>query len=281
MRPKVFISYSWYSQEHRLRIKAWAEQLLADGVEVVLDIFDLREGQDKYAFMERMVTDSTVTHVLVFSDRQYAEKANARRAGVGTESQIISKEVYDKIDQSKFIPLVCEFDSEGNAYLPAFFQSRIYIDFSSPEAANQNWEQLVRLLHGKPQYEKPELGSPPLYVSQPSALPTSPAVSKLAVLRNALLNGRPGLAMYRSDFLKAAISHANTLRVGTAPTQQNADELGKQIVDDFAKLKVIRNHFVDWILLEAAAAPSSEFEDSVLLVIASVLVLVRPAAVRS
>jgi len=164
MTPKVFISYSWSSEEHQSRIKSWAEQLIADGVNVILDIFDLKEGHDKYAFMELMVTDPSVTHVLVFSDKQYSEKANARRAGVGTESQIISKNVYEKVDQSKFIPIVCELSDDGKAYLPTFLQSRIWIDFSSPESANKNWEQLIRLLYGKPQHEKPQLGKPPRYI---------------------------------------------------------------------------------------------------------------------
>lgn len=85
-----------------------------------MDIFDLKEGQDKYAFMEKMVTDKTITHILVISDKAYAEKADSRRAGVGTESQIISKEVYDKVEQSKFIPIVCEFDESKTPYLPVF-----------------------------------------------------------------------------------------------------------------------------------------------------------------
>ncbi len=99
MKPKVFISYSWSSPGHQDQIRQWAEQLVNDGVDVVLDIWDLKEGDDKFAFMEKMVTDSSVTHVLVFSDSEYASKADARRAGVGTESQIISSEVYSKVQQ--------------------------------------------------------------------------------------------------------------------------------------------------------------------------------------
>ena len=57
----------------------------------------LRKGHDKFAFMERMVTDKSVTHVLVVCDKTYSQKADARKAGVGTESQIISKEVYEKV----------------------------------------------------------------------------------------------------------------------------------------------------------------------------------------
>jgi hypothetical protein len=42
-----------------------------------------------YAFMERMVVDKSVTHVLIFCDSEYASRADARRAGVGTESQFL------------------------------------------------------------------------------------------------------------------------------------------------------------------------------------------------
>jgi hypothetical protein len=92
--PKAFISYSWSSPGHCDRIRSYAERLVNEGVDVILDQWDLSEGQDKYAFMEKMVTDPSVTHVLIFSDSQYSEKADERKAGVGTESQIISKEIH-------------------------------------------------------------------------------------------------------------------------------------------------------------------------------------------
>ena len=57
-----------------------------DGIDVVIDVWDLRPGNDNYAFMERMVTDKSVTRVLIFSDSDYATKADARTGGVGTES---------------------------------------------------------------------------------------------------------------------------------------------------------------------------------------------------
>lgn len=146
IQPRAFVSYSWSSQEHQERVRAWADRLMGDGVDVVLDVYDLKEGSDKYAFMERMVTDSTVSHVLVFCDREYARKADDRSAGVGVESQIISKEIYDKVEQSKFIPIVCEFNESGEAFLPAFVKSRIWLDFSTEEKANASWERLIRLL---------------------------------------------------------------------------------------------------------------------------------------
>jgi len=99
--PKVFISYAWSSAEHEAWVIELAERLVESGVDVVLDKWELREGQDKYHFMERMVSDPDVTKVIVISDRKYAEKADQRTGGVGTESQIISREVYEKTDQQK------------------------------------------------------------------------------------------------------------------------------------------------------------------------------------
>ena len=261
MTPKVFISYSWSSEEHQLRVKNWAEQLIADGVEVVLDLFDLKEGHDKYAFMERMVTDPSVTHVLVFSDKQYSEKADARRSGVGTESQIISKNVYEKVDQSKFIPIVCELSEDGKACLPAFLQPRIWIDFSSPESVNKNWEQLIRLLYGKPQHEKPRLGRPPRYITESDNAPSDPAISKFNAFRQALLQGKPGLSIYREDFIEACVSYADELRIRERP---DLDTLGQKILEDCGKLKKARDHITDWILLESGASPSDEFMATIL-----------------
>lgn len=259
MKPKVFISYSWSSPGHQARIRQWAEQLLNDGVDVVLDVWDLKEGDDKYAFMEKMVTDESVTHVLVFSDSEYAAKADARKAGVGTESQIISREVYSKVQQSKFLPVVCEFDDSAEPFLPTFLKSRIWIDFSSPEAANDNWEQLIRVLYGRPAYEKPTLGQAPTYVATDVALPASPAGVKFAALRQAIIQEKRGLKFYRQDYLDACCSYADTLRIRVRPDVTN---IGQRVLEDCGKLKLVRDHIVDWVLLESGANPSEEFSES-------------------
>jgi len=74
--PRVFISYSWSTPEHEAFVVDLATTLRDNGVDAILDKFDLKEGQDKYVFMESMVTDPKVTKVLVLSDRKYAEKAD-------------------------------------------------------------------------------------------------------------------------------------------------------------------------------------------------------------
>ena len=59
--PKVFISYSWSSDALVLDL---AQRLVSHGVDVVLDKWELKEGNDKYKFMERCVNDADITKVL-------------------------------------------------------------------------------------------------------------------------------------------------------------------------------------------------------------------------
>src|SRR5690242_4127600 len=142
--PKVFISYSWTSKEHQQYVIDLAARLANDRVHVVIDVWDLQAGQDKFVFMEKMVTDPTIQRVLIILDQKYKEKADERKAGVGSESQIISSELYGKAEQRKFIPIIATKDEQGNPYLPVYLKSRIYYDLS-PDAdfANQ-YEQLLR-----------------------------------------------------------------------------------------------------------------------------------------
>ena len=256
-RPKVFISYSWTDQDHRELVRSWADRLISDGIDVVIDIYDLKEGYDRFIFMERMVNDETVSHVLVVCDQEYKEKADNRRHGVGTESQIISPEVYEKADQSKFIPLVCEFDDDRNAILPTFFHSRIWIDFSSPMSVNENWEQLIRTLYGKPLYTKPQMGQPPSYITSDVPLPTNSIFAKFNSLRQAILQERMGMVRHnRRDFIDACVDYADQLRVREDPA---TDAIGEKILADTGKLKLLRDPLVDWAILESESSPRDEY----------------------
>jgi hypothetical protein len=256
VRPKAFISYSWSSPGHHARVREWAERLLADGIDVTLDQFDLSEGQDKYAFMERMVSDATFTHVLVFSDRLYAEKADARVAGVGTESQIISKEIYDKSVQTEFVPIACEMGPTGEPYLPIFLRSRIWLDFSTPEATNENWERLLRHLYGQPLHPKPPIGTPPAFITHPVPPPATAVAAKWSLLRQALLNGRSTANLLRADFVAECVAAGDALRTRSQP---NLERLSDTVYATYQALSPIRDVVVEWTKLESSFDPHDRF----------------------
>ncbi len=164
--PKVFISYSWSSSDRVLEL---AERLMANGVDVILDKWDLKEGQDKYAFMEQSVTNPEVYKVLIICDKAYADKANKREGGVGDETVIISPEVYGHVEQEKFIPIIFEVDENANPYLPTYIKSRIYIDLSTEDDRYEvNYETLLRNIHNKPLYRKPSIGAVPEWLNNES-----------------------------------------------------------------------------------------------------------------
>ena len=97
--PKIFISYSWTNPEHEDWVINLAERLVSDGVDVIIDKWNLKEGQDKFNFMETMVKSADIQKVLIILDKIYSEKAELRTGGVGTETQIISPNIYGDVSQ--------------------------------------------------------------------------------------------------------------------------------------------------------------------------------------
>ena len=170
MNEKVFISYSWSTPEHEEWVISLAERLVSDGIEVVIDKWDLKEGNDMYDFMESMVKSEDVKKVLVILDKTYTQKANSRKGGVGTETQIISPKIYKDTGQEKFIPIVRERDEKGEPYVPTFFEGRIFIDFSINEKFEANYISLLRNLYNRPAYTKPKIGKAPSFLFEETAM---------------------------------------------------------------------------------------------------------------
>lgn len=168
--PRLFISYSWSTPEHEQWVIDLAEELVSSGVDVILDKWELREGHDSIAFMEKSVTDTTIKKVIIICDKLYATKANGRSGGVGTETQIISSEIYAQQEQEKFVAVIAEKDENGKPFLPVYYKSRIFIDLSQSEKYSENYEKLVRWIFNKPLHIKPEIGKPPAFISTPDAV---------------------------------------------------------------------------------------------------------------
>ena len=164
---KVFISYSWSSSEHEDWVLRLATDLRESGVDAILDKWDLKEGNEANAFMEKMVSDPEISKVVIVSDRIYSEKSNKRTGGAGTEAQIISSEIFAKEDQTKFVVAATELDDKGKPYVPTYYTSRIFIDFTDESKFAGSFEQLLRWIADKPIHKKPELGHLPTSISEP------------------------------------------------------------------------------------------------------------------
>jgi len=230
--PKLFISYSWSNPTHEQWVLFLATELRESGVDVILDKWDLKEGHDAIAFMEKMVNDPEIKKVAIIADEVYVAKADGRRGGVGTETQIISKEVYEKQDQDKFVVIVAQKDETGKPYLPTYYKSRIYIDLSDPVRYNENFEKLLRWIFDKPIYNKPALGEKPAFLeeSQSISLGTTPHFKRTI---DALKNSKPFALGALDEYLNRFAENLEKYRIDKNDREQEFDELVVKSIESF------------------------------------------------
>lgn len=255
--PKVFLSYCWTSEAYQAKVVDLAERLVNDGVDILLDVWDLQPGQDKFAFMERMVTDPSVKRVLLLCEPKYAEKADARSGGVGTESQIVSAEVYAKTEQRKFIPVIMQRADDGSSPLPRYLAARIYIDLSVAGAFATEYEKLLRDIFDKPLKKRPALGKPP------SFLITNDAVSaRTHLIRNAssIDYVRGANARQPEQLLDSVLRDITEQRLTGAPVG-DADEV---VISKIQEMKLLRDIAVEGLRSSLARNEEQKVVDEIL-----------------
>ncbi len=163
--PKVFISYSHSSPNRQEWVRNLAAKLMANGVDVALDQWELEFGNDIYAYMEQMVSGKDINKVIIVCDTDYAQKADNRQKGVGAETQIITPKIYNSANQNKFIPVLAEKDDKENSSIPAYCKNLLHIDLSDDEYES-NFDNLLRAIYDQPVYSKPTLGKRPDFSSE-------------------------------------------------------------------------------------------------------------------
>lgn len=154
--PKVFITYSHDSIEHKKWVLELAIRLRNNGIDAILDQFELKPGDDLPYFMETNL-ESADRVIMVCSER-YVEKANKGEGGVGYEKMILTSTLLKKIDENKIIPLIKQ---NGSSLLPTFLKSKLYINFSKQDDYEFSFDELIRTIHKSPIFVKPPVGNNP------------------------------------------------------------------------------------------------------------------------
>lgn len=256
MSKKVFISYAWGNSEHQQWIVDLATRLMNDSVDVVLDRWSLQDGHDIHSFMETMVKAKDIFRVLIVSDKTYTEKSNDRAGGVGTETQIITPNIYSKQEQVKFIPLVRERDEDGHAFLPVYLQSRKYIDFSREEDFENSYEELLRNILEAPSLPKPKLGiKAPSYITD-SVVNLAETHNKLKTINNQI--NKNGKVAYRElkSFIEIFQDKLWDFELVNTPT--DIIGYGEKLYDTLKSYKPLKEDFVQFIEILA----SNELDNS-------------------
>lgn len=159
--PTVFISYSWDTPEHEAWVLNLATKLMENGVNVILDKWDLGKfGKLLPNFMEQSISKSQ--RVICVMTPNFKKKTDKLEGGVGYEYSIITAEIFGNgVNTSKFIPLI-RVGTEADA-IPTALSGRNYINMRKDEEFDSKLEELLRDIHNVPKYKKPALGAKPKF----------------------------------------------------------------------------------------------------------------------
>jgi len=154
--PKVFISYSWDSEKHKEWVKNLVDALFKDGIDVILDQYELKAGREMNHFMEKSIKDSHF--ILLILTENYKLKSDNLQGGVGYEYSIIRKELYRSLkENNKFIPILRGKKAELS--IPFFMDSLKYIDFRANKEYKNKYLELIKQIYSIS--DKPEIGMKP------------------------------------------------------------------------------------------------------------------------
>ncbi|MEQ8479563.1 MAG: TIR domain-containing protein [Hoeflea sp.] len=257
--PKLFISYSWSSQDHEAWVVKFAEELVSQGINVILDKWDLQPGHDANAFMESMVTDPSVNKVVLICDEMYATKSDGRAGGAGTEAQIITPKIYAQSNQDKFVAVVTERDTEGKAYLPTYYGSRIYIDLTNAANYGAEFDKIVRWAWGQPLYARPEKGVKPAFLEAeraPGKIASSVAFRRAC---DAIRNNSPNVAALTGEYLDIIAEGLESFRIKLEPDTR--DEFDDIVIASIEEFTPHRNELLELFALSAQYSPTSQMAE--------------------
>ncbi|QYY35455.1 MULTISPECIES: toll/interleukin-1 receptor domain-containing protein [Cerasicoccaceae] len=168
--PRVFISYSHDSPEHKQWVSEFVTELrLSHGVDAILDQLHLGPGDDFVYFMREAI--GKAEWILIVCTDPYIEKANSRTGGAGYETIIVEGELIRDLKTKKFIPIYRL--SDGSCRAPDSLSTRFGVNFHNSVDREEAFRQLVNCLHGIPPDIPPVGGGPKPKKSNAITSPTT------------------------------------------------------------------------------------------------------------
>lgn len=142
---KVFISYSWESEEHKEWVMRLRNRLEEENVHTILDRINMNLGDSIPKFMEESIRNSKF--ILLILTPTYKEKADARIGGVGYEEAIITGEVLNGQTKKRFIPVLAKGDWSTST--PYWALGRNGVNLSEEPYSEVEFQRLLSALKEK------------------------------------------------------------------------------------------------------------------------------------
>ncbi|MHB8523755.1 MAG: SEFIR domain-containing protein [Limisphaerales bacterium] len=154
--PKVFISYSHDSPDHRARVLALANRLRGNGIDCMIDQYIVVPPEGWPRWMDREICQAEFVLLVctkTYFRRVMGEEQKGKGLGVRWEGRLIFQHIYNAgTTNTKFIPIL--FESGTRAHVPTPLQSTTFYAVHTDEG----YEDLYRRLTNQPRPVPPELG---------------------------------------------------------------------------------------------------------------------------
>lgn len=142
--PRVFISYAWEDEAHKEWVRKFADLLIENKIDAIIDQYDLSLGDRLPAFMEQSINQSD--YVLIICTPTYKEKSDLRIGGVGYEGHIISDELFSRHNERKFIPVIKKGTFE--TAVPKCLSGKLGVDLTDNSNKKENMRVLIETILG-------------------------------------------------------------------------------------------------------------------------------------
>ena len=256
--PNVFITYAWEDENHKQWVRSLADKLLDNGINAIVDQYDLSLGDRLPFFMEQSI--SNADYVLIICTPAYKEKSDRRIGGVGYEGHIISSELYAKHNERKFIPILRKGSISES--MPVYLGGKLAIDLSGKSNQDDNMEDLITTLLGinrKPPIKNKRTNNSAMIVEKDET-----PIRILGIITDEVtmpkLDGTRGSALYRIPFQLSSTPSAlwskifvNTWnsppRFTTMHRPRIASVYGSKIFLDGTTIEEVRDYHRETLLL--------------------------------
>jgi hypothetical protein len=153
---EVFVSYSWDSPEHIRTVLELSNRLRSDGIDCVLDQYEVSPPEGWPRWMDRKIRDAQFVLSVcteIYQKRVMGDEDAGKGLGVQWEGGLIYQHLYNAgAANTKFIPILLRADDQR--FIPTPLQSATRYQIDTDEGYKRLYARLLGLLAA----EKPPLG---------------------------------------------------------------------------------------------------------------------------
>jgi len=254
---KIFVSYSWDSEEHKKWVLKLADDL-SQYIHVSLDQYDLSAGKPINLFVEEKIKESD--KVLILMTPEYASRADKRVKGAGYEYSIINTDLARNLeiykDKSKYIPILRS--GNDNKSIPVYLKQFYYHDMRTDSHYDEKFRDLLKVLSDQPIIPRPLISDRNIFFKQASLDKDNLDFSLMDKIKLLIPDSTKHIILHEelinlSDKTVKTFGSDNYLNLNDLPNSENFQKTindYEQDIDEFLDVLIVLLYYREYIKFE-------------------------------